>query len=202
MFSFIILLILSLHVQLIFAAVNVVTITSSGTFGQYVQKQFGLANGGMFEIYYDVSQKQVDNPYNSYVLILVVSEQQRADYYDNLNSNDDSVSENINTLCTLPSMSRKVIQTLPETGTYVYTVSNNNGGSDLYTVLILQCRSSGNSNDIRAYVKVTSKNPDPSGNGYNQLPVEDVMLVRLYLGEIFIYTLMLMGIAGQIYLSE
>jgi hypothetical protein len=179
------------------------TITSTSTFGQYVQKQFGMAVGGIIIVNYDIYQKIASLSYNSYILILIISEEQRLSYYSNLDSSDSTISNNINSLCTAPSMYRKVIQVLPSTSEFNYTVSNDNGGSDIYSVVVLQCRSSSaTNNNIHAYVKAETKNPAPTGSSYNQLPIDAVMLVRLYLGEIIIYTLLLIGICGQIYVAK
>jgi hypothetical protein len=185
------------------ALITSTTITSESTFGQYVQKQFGMAVGGIITVNYNTYQKLPSLPYNSYILILIINEDQRVSYYSDLDSSDSTVTNNINSLCTSPSMYRKVIQTLPSTSEFNYTVSNDNGGSDIYSVAVLQCRSSSaTNNNIHAYVKAETKNPAPTGSSYNQLPIDAVMLVRLYLGEIIIYTLLLIGVCGQIYVAR
>lgn len=184
------------------AIVSSVTETSSGTFGTWVQKKVGLAINGIVNIDYDISLKDNTLSYESYILILVISEDQRVGYYTNLDKSDSTISSNINSLCTAPSMHRKILTTAPLSGSYNFTVNYNNGATDIYSVALLQCRSGYSSNPVRAHVQVTTKNPAPRGDSYNQLPIDLVMLVRLYLGEIFVYSLLLLGIIGQIILAK
>ena len=195
--------ILCCYLQGIQGIITDVTVNSANYFAQYVQKSFGLADDGRIEIDYDIRVKDENLGYNNYILIIIMNEEQRLDYYDDIGGSSSKINSNIDYLCTLPSMHRQIIQTLPASGSYNYTISKSNGGTDQYTVAVLQCRSSTQQgNSIHAYVKATTKNIDPSGTGYNQLDIQDVMLVRLYLGEIFIYTLLLIGIVAQIYFAK
>ncbi len=83
------------------------------------------------------------------------------------------------------------------TGTVHYEVIPS-FGSDQYSVAIIQCLAGQTSVDV----EVQMKNARPEGDSYSQLPIDEVLFPRLLVGESIVYSLMIAGLAGQIYLAQ
>jgi hypothetical protein len=185
------------------------TRTSSTPFGEILAKSFGCAVGGIINVDYDITPASTlstsTTPYNSYFILLVVNEDQRSSFYSQIGSASDSlIAANIDTYCTLPSLTRRVIQSVPASGSFNFTVTSSHYGNGRYSVLAFQCRQLNSTYPLRTHVHVESKNPlsGTDSSDYSQLPIQSVMLVRFYLGEIIIYGLLLIGILGQIYVAK
>lgn len=168
--------------------------SSSTYFADYVVQQFGLATGALVTIDYDI-QPQTNSVYGSYVLILLVNERQRMSWYSSPSGSD---SNQISTMCQLPSYKR-IIATEP--GSWNVTIDDS-AGSNQYSIVVIQCRSSTADNPVTVSVHAELRNPKPSGDGYNQLGIEQVMLVNFYGGVIIIYVLLLLGLMGQMFLAR
>jgi hypothetical protein len=170
---------------------------SSDEFGLLVTKSFGMASKGLIQISYDISATNKTAAYNSYVVILILNEVQRTSWYNGL---DKDVSyKSIASYCVEPSLARKLVY---GTNEIVYEIDPSLG-SDEYSVAVLQCASSSESNPINVHVHVTMKNIRPEdSNNYSELPIDEVLYPRILEGETIVYSLLIAGLGGQIYLAK
>lgn len=175
-------------------------------FGYYIIKSFGLAAAGRIDIDYDVqlsayNESEVNvlswfQP-SSYILILVLTEHEVDNWYNNLVNNDqNTVKDNIRTLCNSPSMLRRTVY---GTGSFEYIPTKNN--AQQFSIAVLQCETVYPQETVDVSVTVEIKNPRPYSSSYSQLPLEEVMVPRVVEGELIILFLMLAGLGGQMYLA-
>lgn len=173
----------------------------SEPFSEYVAVNFGLAVGGVIDISYNVNTSYNDSVSNSYVLLLVINEKQKNNWYGNIgstsNSNNDQtqIQNKIYNLCTQPSTLRRQ---LFNSGNFFLEI-NEELGSDRYSVALLQCKLGNRASPVAATINAELKNPRPKSDGYSQLPIEEVILPRVLGGELILYALLILGSIGQIY---
>ncbi len=156
-----------------------------------------MASRGLVKIKYDVLATNGTEPYESYVVILILNEAQRSSWYNGL---DKTVSSsNIASYCSQPSLLRKLVY---GTDTIFYEIDSALG-SDQYSVAVLQCLSSVTNNPVSVNVHASMKNVRPeSDTEYSQLPIDEVLYPRILEGETIVYSLLIAGLLGQIYLAK
>lgn len=171
--------------------------TSSEQFGEYVQKSFGMAERGLITIHYNVYPQDSSLPYDSYVLLLVLNNAQQKNWYSALD--DSSIDgDNINSLCSQPSLRR-----IEAWGEQKLNITIDESiGSNLFSVAVLQCRTGYASNPVTVSVKLHMVNARPEGDGHSHLPIQFVMLTRVYEGFLIAYVLLLLGLAAQFYFAS
>lgn len=160
--------------------------TSSKVFGSYLQSSFGMAGNGQISIKYDVNALYSGMDYTSYVLVLIVTEAQKNGWYSGMSN----APVNIYTLCNAPSQYRERVY---GTGTISFNVT----GSDRFSVLVLQCLNGNSNNPVKTKIDLSMVNARPLKDGYQHLPIQDVMYVRVLEGELILYVFLLIGLIGQ-----
>lgn len=172
---------------------------SGGVFGKILVSRFGLAEGGLIEVDYDVSAQHEDQPYESYMLINIMTNAERNNWYYQLDDSESTIKANINSLCSQPAILRRVVYGKGKLSLRV----DSSIGRDRFSVALLQCRDGSNGNPVRADITVEMRNPRPdSDDGYSHLAIEDVMVVRVVEGELIIYSLFILGLIGQIVVGK
>ncbi|RYH32723.1 hypothetical protein EON65_00045 [archaeon] len=172
--------------------------TSASQYGAYVQKDFGMAIGGYIQLQYSVSAQNSSLPYDSYILLLIINGKQRDNYYSTLEQSESDIVAAMPSLCNYPSVLR-IAAPVGQQDQVTLDITQSLGGSDLYSVVILQCRSGVESNPVTVSIKADMLNIRPSGDGVSHLSIEDVNMTRIYQGLIIMYSLMLLGLIGQFY---
>lgn len=188
-------------------------VTSNNQFSEFIIDSFGLCRGGLITVNYnvDIDQQSLTVPqisndmvstiiYDSYILLLILNDVEvNNGWYSNVGTSD----VNIQSVCNQPSLYRQ--QLLLGNGTVYYNISLNHANSAQYSVAIFQCRylpESYQKYPISIDVTVEMKNPLPYSDQYTQLSIDQVMLIRVYTGEIIIYSLFLVAMLFQFYLSR
>lgn len=169
----------------------------SGIFGDYLVNDFGMAVGGVIQVDYHVVPKYQTEQFDSYLLLLVISSDQKDSWYDGLGDSDGDVTKNINMLCNQPAVYR---QELFGSGTINFDISYS-VGVDRFSVGVLQCRAGNSENPISMDITVEMKNARPNSDEYSHFPIQQVMQVRVLEGELILYALMIVGMIGQIYVA-
>lgn len=192
-------LFLSLVVVLLYAPTLCVKVdyskSASYQFGEYVQKSFGMAENGVISIDYNVYPQDPSLPYESYALILILNDAQQRNWYSLLDNSEADIVDNIDGLCNQPSLQR--IQ--PWGAGRANLTITPSIGSDLFTVVVLQCRVGDSDNPVTVEVDLSMVNARPEGSGTSHLPIQFVMLTRVFQGFIIAYSLLVVGILGQYY---
>jgi hypothetical protein len=173
--------------------------TSSGQFSKYVIEEFGLARGAIVNIDYAISISSdyglstdvIDNIISqAYIQLLVINQFENDNYYS-------SIGGTVSPSCDKASFFR---QQLTSSGSIAFNISTLTGQDDLYSVLIMQCRTlSGYYGDypIDIGVTVDMKNPQPSGSSYSHSGIDEVMISRVLEGEIIVYALLMVAMVAQ-----
>jgi hypothetical protein len=170
---------------------------SSDVYGLLLTKSFGMASRGLVKIKYEISATNDTAPYESYVVILILNEMQRTSWYNGLDK--DVSSNSIASYCSQPSLVRKLVY---GSDTIFYEIDSSLG-SDQYSVAVLQCLSSLENNPVSVHVHATMKNVRPeSDTEYSELSIEEVLYPRILEGETIVYSLLIAGLLGQIYLAK
>lgn len=202
------------------------TFTEKTTYGRYLEKSFGLAERGIIEMNYYMTVEDTSLPYDSYLMLLVLTEKEKSSWFAVLEESDSSIRSKMSTLCTNPSW-RRILVTTENTkenkGHFNLTIGTESGiglsgtSSDQFTLVALQCRDSFADNAVTLHVHYEMKNARPSDDSttttsissstvdtsyYSHLAIEEVMLVRFYGGSIIIYTMFTIGIAAMIYTNR
>ena len=147
---------------------------STGPFGYYIINDFGVGPQGIFNIDYnvvlsDLSTASTVHP-NSYILILVLTKDEIDIWYSNLDKNDqNTVKDNIRTLCNRPSFLRR---TVSGKGSFSYTVPTILGAQQ-FSVAMLQCETVYQQQAVDVSVTVEVKNFRPYSENYSQLPLDE-----------------------------
>lgn len=166
----------------------------SGIFGDFLVTDFGMAVGGVVQVDYNVRPQNASAPSDSYLLLLIMSSEQKDGWYGGLEKSDTA---NINNLCNQPAMLRREIFGSGSINFDIdYAV-----GLDRYSVGLLQCREGYANNPVSVDVTLNMKNARPESDSYSHFPIEQVMEVRVLQGEMIIYALMILGMCGQLYVA-
>ncbi len=171
--------------------------TRSGIFGDFIVTDFGMAVGGVVEVDYNVRPQNVSAPSDSYLLLLIMSSQQKDGWYGGLGKSDTDVTQNINNLCNQPAMLRREIF---GSGSIKFDIDYA-VGLDQYSVGLLQCREGYTNNPVSIDLTLNMKNARPESDSYSHFPIEQVMEVRVLQGELILYALMILGMCGQLYVA-
>jgi len=192
--------------------IDSLTFTSNGPAGAVVTRSFGLARRGeiliTYKVYENVGGQQVllnadalARSHN-YLLLVIVSENQRAGWYNAVDQPASQVASSMPTLCTQPSLARRQIHGV---GNMSHVVGPSEQ-DDQYSVIILQCRKGqgggGGGNPVMVDVNVVMRNARPSGNGWSYLSIDQVMSIRVLEGEMIVYALLIAGLCGQMLLAR
>lgn len=169
----------------------------SGIYGDFIVTDFGMAVGGVVEVDYNVRPKNASAPSDSYLLLLIMSSEQKDGWYGGLDKSDTDVTNNVNKLCNQPAMLRREIF---GSGSIKFDIDYA-VGLDRYSVGLLQCRQGYSNNPMSVDVTLNMKNARPESNHYSHFPIEQVMEVRVLQGEMIIYALLILGMCGQLYVA-
>ena len=178
---------------------------SNGPFGYYVIKSFGSTTGGIVNINYSVNPTEAaelaadTRPPSSPVLVLILTESQVDGWYQNLDqASPTNTAQYINELCNRPSMLRRFIY---GDGSIEYEITPTLG-TDRYSVAVLRCNTVYKQEELDIDVRVEMKSPKPySSSEYSQLSLEIVMIPRVIILQLIIYSCLLLGLCGQMYLA-
>lgn len=151
-------------------------------FAETLRSRFGLVKEGEIRIDYSIEDNNVN------LIVLIVDDQQYFGWYDvPLSSNDAS------TICTLPSAYREIIH---GNGTIRYTVPS----TDKYYVILALCNKISSSSSFHATVEMM--NPAVDHSGWNYLPIERVLMLRIYIGDFTAFLCLLIVLLGQFYYTK
>lgn len=156
-----------------------------------------MAVGGRIDVDYSVGPKNVSAPFDSYLLLLIVTSAQKESWYGGLGDSDADVTKNINTLCNQPAMLRKEII---GTGSVRLDIDYSLG-VDEYSVAVLQCRQGYSNNPTLIDINLVMLNARPDSDEYSHFPIQQVMEVRVLHGELIVYALLILGMIGQMYVA-
>lgn len=166
---------------------------TSAPFAKTILQDFGLAIGGQITVDYSLSPQNPQLPYDLYVVIAVVTQNQLEGFYNEVIDKTVTSTSTVATLCMQPSMARIVAS---NQGSFNMTISEDYD-AEQYSVILMQCRSSSSENPVDVTVEVNMKNPSPTGSSFTHLSIEDVNLLRLFGGEGILYMLLILAVLGQ-----
>lgn len=166
---------------------------TSTPFAKTILQDFGLAIGGQITVDYSLSPQNPQLPYDLYVVIAVVTQNQLEGFYNEVIDKTVTSTSTVATLCMQPSMARIVAS---NQGSFNMTISEDYD-AEQYSVILMQCRSSSSENPVDVTVEVNMKNPSPTGSSFTHLSIEDVNLLRLFGGEGILYMLLILAVLGQ-----
>jgi hypothetical protein len=176
------------------------THTSSTQYAQANSLIFGMASRGLIKIDYDIKPKDINNKYESYIVFLIINENERSGWYTSIIDysliTDPSTVSN---LCNLPSTYRKVILGGNEKGVVSYEIV---GSASEYSVITLECFNGFSNNPITTTIKLSMENARPHSNAYSHVAIQEVIIVRIVQGECIVFGLLLIGLLGQIYFAR
>ena len=167
--------------------------TSSATFSALVVDDFGMAVGGKISLDYNVYAEDSAKPYESYMILLILTHDQLNGWYDQLGSS----SADLTTMCQQPSMLREKAY---GTGSISFDIVPS-VGENRYSVGVIQCWTGYADNPVHIDLTAVLLNPRPESSEYSHLSIERVMETRVVEGLIIIYALLIAGMCGQIYIS-
>jgi hypothetical protein len=168
--------------------------SSSGQFADLVVKEFGMAVGGTVDIEYNVFAQNEAQNYRSYVILLVLTHDQNEGWYGDIgNSNPD-----VTTMCQQPSTVR---QRVYGSGSITLDIDASIG-ENRFSVAVLQCFEGYSDNPVTVDVTAVLKNPRPMSDEYSHLAIQLVMETRILEGELIVFALLILGMAGQIYIAK
>jgi hypothetical protein len=184
--------------------------TSQQPNGRLLQSSFGMAEGGIISVKYDITPTSPGLPFNTYFLILLLTEDERSFWYSALGASDSTLS--INSMCSAPSWKRILITDVDSfQGTFNMTVSHDTTSTQ-FSLAVLQCLPGYSMNPITLSVHYQMKNPRPTTpvqqysnydvdflGDYSHLSIQDVMLSRFYGGSIIIYVFLVIGMIGMMW---
>lgn len=192
---------LSTLIVLLFGTASAVhkafTTTSSDAYAVLIAKTFGMASRGLVTVDYSISAQNESLPYSSYATFLLVEETQRDSWYGTLTTKEKTFSLP-STMCTQPSIFRKQVY---GSGAFTYEIDPDYG-ADQYTLIFIQCMPSTSTNPINVHIEAQMKNARPYSSKYSHLSIDEVLIPRILEGEALIYTLLILGLSGQIYFGK
>lgn len=127
-----------------------------------------------------------DETYSGHVVLLLITDWQQLVWYT-------STITSTTTLCSQPSMFRRE---LLGQGRETVVISPDISRS-LFSVYLLQCQAS--NDPISISVTATMRNPRPSSSEYSHMAIEEVSGLQLLEGSIIVFTLLVLGVLGQLY---
>eukprot|EP01031_Cornospumella_fuschlensis_P047275 gene47275-57905_t len=136
-----------------------------------------MAIGGRINLQYSVSAQNSSLPCESYILLLVINDNQRDNYYSVLDESQSDIKAAMSSLCNYPSVIR-ITAPVGQDEQFTLDITQSLGGSDLYSIVVLQCRSGLGSNPVSVSIKADMVNIRPSGDGISHLSIEDVNMTR------------------------
>lgn len=147
-----------------------------------LRSRFGLVEGGEIRIDYRLSDDEVN------LLVLIVNDHQYFGWYDvPLRDNDAS------TICGLPSIYREMIS---GNGTIRYPIPS----TDKYCLVLASCNQL--TSPVSFHATVEMMNPAVDHDGWNYLPIERVILLRLFIGDFVAFFCLFIVLLGQLYFTK
>lgn len=188
----------SLESNCVFSISEIFFKSSNEAYGSQIVSEFGMSRGATVSIDYNVQASHSLNSFNSYVLVLIYDLDGAKMWYSKMSGSSSDIQNNINTLCTQPSLYRKQIF---GSGNLEYTIPDDAMPSQ-FSLSILQCRSTSNNLPISVSATVKMMNPSPYSSSLSHLPIEDVVILRVLAGEIIVYCLLLASLVFQLITSK
>ena len=173
------------------------TTTSSDAYAVLITKDFGMASRGLITVDYSILAQNASAPFTSYALFLIVDSTERDSWYGTISTTSKSFSLPSN-LCNQPSVLRKQLY---GTGSFSYEIDSS-FGNDQYSIVFIQCMPSTATNPIHVHVEAQMKNARPHSSKYSHLSIDEVLIPRILEGEALIYTLLILGLSGQIFFGK
>ena len=161
---------------------------TKGKFYSFIYENFGMASGGSIKVELTVTPSNFSREFASNILLLGIDEDQRKQWFHKF--------DNIQNLCESPSWMR-ILVTGSKTVISSYTVSSLNK----YSILLMQCWDDTVNNPAILNLNMQLTNPTPS-NEIAHLSIEEVMFVRVYMVEIFLYSILVITVYVQLYISK
>jgi hypothetical protein len=159
---------------------------SPDVFSNVFVRSFGMTSAGSIDINYEIGP---DPSNSSYIMLVGVTESQRIGWYSGAGD-----AGSISTVCQQPSQYRTILAP-GSSGNFTWSPVNVNE----YSLIAMQCKPTSDSVSISISADIYNVLSDGS-TGY--LSIEDVMLIRVYQGEMIAYALLLAGLFGQYYFRK
>lgn len=171
---------------------------------------FGMARGGVMKIDYNVKYqgtndvqnttsvtKQAMEEGNLLMQLLVVTEDQRSQFYDGFNLVlNQTLSSNV---CASPATFRKE---LFGNGTVTHTIGLNDPEAMQYSVLLASCRTARGTFAVNASATVSMTNAKPRSTEFSHLPIETMARTSIDVVLLVVYSVMAVGLMAQMWVSR
>jgi hypothetical protein len=165
---------------------------------------FGMARGGSFSVNYTLTRADKPNievtpaemsTTNLQYEVLIVTEAQRSAFYYGLTS--DVNTTQIDT-CMNPVTFRRQIT---GKGKFIHTIGNDEPDAEQYSVLLVQCRTDGNTGYlVNATIHTDMVNPKPYSTDTTHLPIDGIPHLAVDIGLIIVYFTMFAALLGQMWM--
>jgi hypothetical protein len=176
-----------LKISVCWSYVDIIHKELSGTYASVIRSVFGMVSGGKIEIDYSVTVNTVNdtNPYNDFVLFVVVNNNLYKNLYQDRLSDD-----NTDQLCNFPSYYRHEAFSKSSVSFECETL-------DRYSVIMLQCFNDVSTVTVDAEIRMM--NPNVHEGEYSYLPIEQLGRLRVYTIIISFLGLLIIILASQLY---
>lgn len=172
------------------------TTTSSDAYAVLITKAFGMASGGLVTVDYNILAQNASAPYTSYGIFLIVDETERDSWYGSITTTEKSFNLP-SSYCNQPSIYRKQLY---GTGSFSYEIEAE-FGADQYSLIFIQCQPSNATNPIYVHIEAQMKNVRPQSTQYSHLSIDEVLIPRILEGEAIVFTVLILGLSGQIFFA-
>jgi len=179
---------------------------------------FGMAQGGIISIDYDVTSEDRSVPNESYLLLLVAGEHATRGWYNSMPDQGDFTfaSSSVSQYCNTPSLYRNVVSG-SGSGTITHKLGDyNTMYSDRFSVYALQCLSSNTNSSLvqtlTTHLEVSMVNLLPNtpidsvtttdSDHVSHLAISVEFSPRLYEGLLMIHCFLLLGLCGQLFVGS
>jgi hypothetical protein len=187
----------------------------NGPIAYYLIRNFGLAQGGIIYLEYKTSAVDDTLPLNAYTLILLINDKQHVGFYKSLENSKKKVTDpnSVSNLCMQPSLER-IVLIGATSGSYNLTIDSSYG-ADLYSVILLQCRtfSTNDFSSVNFHISFYLMNPrppslhhsqhhtsskQPSYHEYTHFPIEQVTFLSTQIGILIAVNLLTLAMLYMI----
>jgi hypothetical protein len=163
-------------------------------FADLVVSEFGMAVGGKIDIDYNVFVQDKTKNYRSYVVLLVLTHDENEGWYGDIGGSNPDIT----TMCQQPSTLRERVF---GSGSITLDIDPSIG-ENRFSVAVLQCYEGYADNPVSVDVTAVLRNPRPMSDELSHMPIQMVMETRVLEGELIIFALLIVGMAGQIYIAK
>lgn len=193
--------------------------TSNSLFAHFLVQDFGIADNGVLSFNYNTKQLNTSTtfaPNTSLLKLVVMDSSQKGSWYGTLYHTHTTDSNDVRSSCQQPSLYSKYLPINSQEDT-VFIIGRNFSTANLFSVLLLQCKELDEDNKIEVSVNVEMKNIKSDSNiisapstanydsfneDYTYLSIEDTPYLHFFPFEISVYSLLILGICFQIYLTQ